>query len=312
MPEFHSAGRFDPELFERCGYTKRMATLPIHPNNRDLLKCYLYDESECFRFHISGSLGDDHAKDLEQSRLTASSVIGSRPWVLALGNVTHIGPLGRTLLHQWSQEGVKIVADSPMLSSIVRSIAAEPLRPGRRPQLSAAQAWQEYVDSTVFRLEHDLRRRRFVLHAGSEASHLVPHGLIRHYVNTMFVPGSTLAQALHFAPHFGQSECESCLVHVDDRHAYSVATENRIQSIRKLESTWDRVVTRPGSNAVSRFATITRFCEQDGGVSIEMEGIGLACCVPACLRWLADPFVRLVSRESPATTLRRIACPARP
>jgi hypothetical protein len=283
-----------------------VAPLSIPTYNRDHWKCYLYDETESLRFQIEGSLCDDHARHLEQSRRTALSVIGSRPWVLTLGNVTRIEPLGRALLHQWSREGVQIVANSPLLRGIVRSIAGEPVRFRIGPQPSPAEAWEEYVDSAVLRIAHDLKRRRLVSRTGSEAPQGGPHALIRHYVESVFVPGAMLAQALRVAPGL-QSECESCLVRVDDRHAYSIARETRIRCIQEFRSTRSRVGARYGSSAIRRLAAITRFHEEDGGVSIEMEAIGLACDVPACLRWLVEPFVRLVSRESLSTSLRRIA-----
>lgn len=279
----------------------------IQTHNRDDWKCYLYDETECFRFQIEGSLCDDHARHLEQSRRTALSVIGSRSWVLTLGNVTRIEPLGRALLHQWSREGVRIAANSPLLRSILRSIAGEPLRFRIGPQPTPAEAWEEYVDAAVLRIEHDLRRRRLVSRTGSEAPQGGPHKLVRHYVEAVFVPGATLAQALYVAHDFNQSECESCMVGVDDQNAYSVARETRIRCIREFRSTRSWVAARYVSSAIRRLAAITRFREEDGGVSIEMEAIGLACDVPACFRWLVEPFVRLVSRGSLSSSLRRIA-----
>ena len=274
-----------------------MAPLSISNHNRDHWKCYLYDETECLRFQIEGSLCDDHTRHLEQSRHTASSVIGGRPWVLTLGNLTRIEPLGRALLHRWGREGVRIAAHSPLLRSILRSIAGEPVRFRIGPQPSPAEAWEEYVDSAVLRIEHDLRRRGLVSRTRCEAPQGGAHAMIRRYAEAVFVPGLTLAQALRVAPGFNQSECESCMVRVDDQNAYSVARETRIQSIPEFR----------GSSAIRRLAAITRFREEDSGVSIEMEAIGLACDVPAGLRWLVEPFVRLVSRRSLSASLRRIA-----
>jgi len=268
--------------------------------------CYIYDEAECFRFQIEGSLCDGRARDLEQSRRTASSVIGSRSWSLTLGNLTLIEPLGRALLDRWSQEGVRIVANSPLLRSIVRSIAGERVRFRIGPQPSPAEAWEEYVDSAVIRIEHDLGHRRLVPRTRSEAPRGVPHELIRRYVEAVFVPGATLAQALRVATGFGQSECESCMVRVDDRHAYSVARETLIRSIPEFRHPRSRVAAPHGSSAIRRLTTITSFREKDGGVSIEMEAIGLACDVPERFGWLVEPFVRLVSRRSLSTSLRRI------
>ena len=280
-------------------YTNREARHSIHPHDRNHWKCYLYDEAESFHFQIEGSLCGDHARHLEQSRRTASSVIGSRPWVLTLGNVTRIEPPGRALLHQWSHEGVRIVANSPLLRIILRSIAGEPVRFRIGPQPYPAEAWEEYVDSAVLRIEDDLRRRRHVSRTGSDAPQGLPHALIRRYAEAVFMPSVTLAQAMAAVPDLGLTVCESCIVRVDDQHAYNVARGTRFRSIPEFRS--------GGSSVVRRLVAITRFRVEDGGVSIEMEAIGVACDVPACLRWLVEPFVRLVSRGSLPTSLQRIA-----
>jgi len=279
----------------------------IQAHNHDYWKCCLYDETACFRFQIEGSLGDDHVRHLEQSRRTASSVIGGRPWVLTLGDVTRIDPQGRALLHQWGREGVRILANSPLLRSILRSIAGEKVRFRIGPQPSPAEAWEEYVDSAVLKIEHDLRRDRLVSRTGSEAPQGRPHALIRRHVEAVFVPGATLAQALCLAPGFNQSECESCMVRVDDQNAYSVFRERRIQRISPFRYPRNQLAARYSSSAIRRVAAITRFREEDGGVSIEMEAIGLAFEVPACVGWLVEPFMRLVSRRSLSTPLWRIA-----
>jgi len=246
---------------------------------------YLYDETDCLRFRVEGSFSDAQARDLEHSRRTASSVIGGRPWVLTLGNVIRIEPLGRALLRRWSREGVRIAGNSPLLKSIARSMAGETVASASGPDSSPSQAWEEYVDSVLSGIESGTPRR-------------APPSSIRHYSETVFVPGSTLSQALRPAPDFGPHECESCTVRVDDRHAYRVAGARRVQGIREFAS------------VIRRLLAITHFRERDGGVSIEMEAIALACNVPTPLRWLAEPLVRSLSPGSLSASLHQMASAA--
>ena len=245
-------------------------------------KYYLLDETECFRFHIEGNLSDAQARDMDQARRTASSTLGGRGWMLTLDNVSRIEAQGRALLRQWSQEGVRIVTTSPLLRTIVRSIVGQPVRFEIRSTPSASQVWERCVDSAVFRVEHDPL---------PVALSKTPHPLIHKWVETRFVPGSTLAEALR--GDVGRSGYQSCVVQVDDRHAYIAASTTRIHSV-------------PGQSVLRRLVAITRFHERDGGVSHETQAIGLAYDVPAGLgRWV-EPLVRLLSRGSLSMPLRRM------
>jgi hypothetical protein len=247
-------------------------------------KYYIYDETEWFRFHIEGNLSDAQARDMDQARRTAASVLGRRGWVLTLDNVSRIEAQGRALLRRWSREGVRIVTTSPLLRTIVRSIVGQPVRFEIGSTPSAVQVWERYVDSAVFRVEHD------PLPLGPSKT---PHPLIHKWVETRFLSGSTLAQALHAAREIARSGCQSCVVQVDDRHTYSVASTTRIHSVL-------------GPSVFRRLVAITRFLERDGGVSHETQAIGLAYDVPAGLGRMIEPLVRLVSRGALPASLRRM------
>jgi hypothetical protein len=47
-----------------------------------------------------------------------------------------------------------------------------------------------------------------------------------------------------------------------------------------------------------RVETITRYEECDGGVLIQLEAMVLSRDVPGALRWMIDPIIRRVSKES--------------
>jgi hypothetical protein len=53
-----------------------------------------------------------------------------------------------------------------------------------------------------------------------------------------------------------------------------------------------------------RLDSYWRFLERDGGVYIECEAVSLSRPVPAALRWLIDPIVRNLPRESLLNTLQ--------
>jgi hypothetical protein len=58
-----------------------------------------------------------------------------------------------------------------------------------------------------------------------------------------------------------------------------------------------------GPGYVWRLFTFTKFEESDGGVFIELEAIGLSRDVPMLVRWLVDPIVEHLPRNSLQATL---------
>jgi len=71
----------------------------------DDLTIHVHDGATSFRFDVEGSLSGNSARELEQSWLTASSVIGDRPLVISVGNVNCMDPFGRALLRQLHESG---------------------------------------------------------------------------------------------------------------------------------------------------------------------------------------------------------------
>jgi len=59
-----------------------------------------------------------------------------------------------------------------------------------------------------------------------------------------------------------------------------------------------------GRGYLWRLNSYWTFQELDGGVYVEIEAISLTRDVPRGLRWLVDPIVRTLPRESLADTLR--------
>jgi len=87
----------------------------------------MHDGPTSFRFEIEGSLSGSAAMELEQSWLTASSVIGNRPLVIALGHVSRVDPCGQALLLAWHQAGAHFVARSPLTKILVGAVLGQPV-----------------------------------------------------------------------------------------------------------------------------------------------------------------------------------------
>ncbi len=102
------------------------------------------------------------------------------------------------------------------------------------------------------------------------------------------------------------SEYASSFVQVDSRRWYSVAYTTRLQEIEDYERPAEhKLPPDEGSGYIWRLYSITRFEERDGGVYVEIEAIALSRDIPGSVRWLVDPIVRRVSKNSLVTSLRQ-------
>jgi hypothetical protein len=95
-------------------------------------------------------------------------------------------------------------------------------------------------------------------------------------------------------------------VRVTDRRWYSVSESTRIQEIEDYSTPNQRMLPEgEGKGLLWRLFSITRFEERDGGVYIELEAIALSRDIPVSLRWMIEPIVRRVSRNSLITSLQQ-------
>jgi len=152
----------------------------------DDLKSYIHDGATFFRFDIEGSLSGNNARELEQSWCSASSVIGNRSFIIAVGNVNRIDPFGRTLLRRWHEASARFVAKSPLAKTLVGSLIGQPEMAATKygawdrfrayalpliPLISlflpatvdaasleppTSKAWDEYIESANMRMEQRL------------------------------------------------------------------------------------------------------------------------------------------------------------
>ncbi len=101
-------------------------------------------------------------------------------------------------------------------------------------------------------------------------------------------------------------EYEACYMQVAENKWYGVAYTTRVQEIRDYgHADEQRLPPDVGSGYIWRIYNLERFEERDGGVYIEQEAIALSRDVPISLRWLVDPIVRRVSRNTLLTSLQQ-------
>jgi hypothetical protein len=102
------------------------------------------------------------------------------------------------------------------------------------------------------------------------------------------------------------SDFRSSYFRVDDQRWYSIVEAIRIQEIADYGTRGQHTLpVDDGAGLIWRIYTITRFEERDGGVYIEAEAIVLSRDIPISLRWIVEPIVRRVSRESLLASLRQ-------
>jgi hypothetical protein len=102
------------------------------------------------------------------------------------------------------------------------------------------------------------------------------------------------------------TDFQSSYFRVSDQRWYSLTKATRIQEIAGYGSGSQHTLPEDdGTGLIWRIYSITRFEERDGGVYVEVEAIVLSRDIPISLRWMVDPIVRRVSRESVITSLNQ-------
>ena len=103
-----------------------------------------------------------------------------------------------------------------------------------------------------------------------------------------------------------ETECAAEYFPVDENRWYSVVSSTNVQEIQGFGEPGSRALPPgQGGGYLWRLHLISRFEERDGGVYMELETIALSRDVPASLRWVVDPFVARMSRETVASFLRQ-------
>jgi len=101
-------------------------------------------------------------------------------------------------------------------------------------------------------------------------------------------------------------EYETCYFKTDERRWYSIAHTTRVQEIRHYgRPNEQELPPNQGSGYIWRVYSTARFEARDGGVYVEVEAIALSRDVPVALRWIVNPIVHRVSRNSMLVSLQQ-------
>ncbi len=207
--------------------------------------------------------------------------------------------------------------------------------------------WLDSAPTTEREKEKDdaLLKKGEVITQHIPSPDVVPHGIIHHWIGTVFIPGATLAKTLEFLQEY------------DDQHKFYAPDVQRSKLLQRngndfkiflqlkktkvltviLDTTYDvkyvpisadRAVSYSRSTRIAevenagkpnesekpvgddsgfmwRLNSYWRFLQRDGGVYIQLEAISLTRDIPAGLGWLVKPFVTSIPKESIEFTLSR-------
>ena len=102
-------------------------------------------------------------------------------------------------------------------------------------------------------------------------------------------------------------EYETCYFKIDDQRWYSTTQTTRVQEIRHHGRPDEQELPPDhGSGYVWRLYSVARFEQRDGGTYVEVEAIALSRDIPVALRWVVNPIVRRVSRNSMLVSLQQM------
>ncbi len=111
-------------------------------------------------------------------------------------------------------------------------------------------------------------------------------------------------KAISFKTAF-EADYEAHYVRLDDRRMFSIARSTRVQEVEGRGSDNPRLLPEgTGRGIIWRMFSITRYMERDGGVYVEFEALALSRDIPGSIRWLVEPMVRRIARNSLAASLR--------
>jgi hypothetical protein len=186
------------------------------------------------------------------------------------------------------------------------------------------------------------REETVVRPGGGDGIQTMPGSLIHHWRGTIFIHGVTLDQALSvsrayrdypniFHPVVAASvlseEGDTLRVQfrmrqsaggmtgtldvwsnirygkIDAKHAYVLSSSDTIREVKNAGRPTERQLEAGrDSGYLWRAAAFTRFVEDDGGVYMDMETIGLSREFPAMLGWIIEPIARRIGRGSVETS----------
>src|SRR5579859_59281 len=171
----------------------------------------------------------------------------------------------------------------------------------------------------------------------------IPHGLIHHWIGAVFIPRTTVRQAIELAQDYNHHQGiykpeivrSKLLSHdgndfkifyrvrkhkvitvtlntehdvhyfpVDAAHEYSRSASTRIAEVENAgEPNESEKPVGHDGGFLWRIDSWWRWEEQDGGIYVECESVSLTRDIPTGLGWLIRPFVTSIPKESLEDTL---------
>jgi len=108
-----------------------------------------------------------------------------------------------------------------------------------------------------------------------------------------------LMQKVLFVTAATKGEYETRYVQVDAKRWYSISKSTQLQSIVNFgQPDMRELPPDQGPGYVWRLFSFTKFEESEGGVFIVLEAIGFSRDVPMLVRWLLDPIVEQLPKNS--------------
>jgi hypothetical protein len=102
------------------------------------------------------------------------------------------------------------------------------------------------------------------------------------------------------------ADYHTSVVRLDDRRFYSISRTTRVQEVEEYGEPGEyRKREGEGSGYIWQLYSIARLEQSDDGVYVEIEAVALSRQIPAAVRFLVDPIVRRVSRNSLLTSLQK-------
>ena len=87
-----------------------------------MLKITLHDSARELRFKLEGKLSGLWVRELKQSWTTAASTTEGRSTTVDLTDVDFVDDEGESLLTSMHQEGVRLIADTPVIRAMVDEV----------------------------------------------------------------------------------------------------------------------------------------------------------------------------------------------
>ena len=103
-------------------------------------------------------------------------------------------------------------------------------------------------------------------------------------------------------------EYKTCYHRIDEHRWRSITETTRVQELRHYGRANEQELSPDhGTGFIWRLYSVARFEERDGGIYVELEAVALSRDVPVALRWVVNPIVRRVSRNSMLVSLQQMS-----